>query len=52
MERPDLTSCSEKEASKYYWFAFAERCLKCKNKCKQSHLAQQVVCPRFDKKED
>jgi len=47
MERPDLETCSEKIASKWYWKDFNEKCKQCKNKCKQSHVAIQVICPNY-----
>lgn len=48
MERPNLENCSEKEASEWYWSDFNETCKKCKNKCKQSHVVIQVICPKFE----
>jgi len=49
MERPK-EGCTDKEFSKWLWSDYSEHCKKCKNKCKQSHIAKQIVCPRFEKK--
>lgn len=43
---------SDKEANKIYWSEINEKCLQCKNKCKQSSIVLQIVCPKFDKKEE
>lgn len=43
---------SDKEANKLYWAELNEKCLKCKNKCKQSSKAIQIICPKFDKTEE
>ena len=40
---------SDKEAHKLYWQELNEKCLKCKNKCKQSSKVIQIICPKFDK---
>jgi hypothetical protein len=48
MEKPNLETCTEKQASKWYWSAFNEKCIKCKHTCKQSHVAIQVICKNFE----
>lgn len=49
MENININLMSDKEYSKWYWSNFSELCKKCKNKCKQSHIIIQVVCPKFNK---
>ena len=48
MERPDLENCSDEQASKWYWSKFHDTCMKCKKKCKQSHVVIQVICNNFE----
>jgi len=43
---------SDKDANKLYWKDYYELCKKCKEKCKQSCMALQVVCKKYNKIEE
>lgn len=45
MDKPDMSNCSDKEFEKWYWSDYNKVCLKCENKCKQSHIVSLVSCP-------
>lgn len=43
---------SDKEANALYWKDINEKCKLCRNQCKQSSKAIQVICPKYIKKEE
>jgi len=48
IQMPDMNNCSDKEFKKWWWYAFNDHCLKCKNTCKQSWRTK-VICKKFER---
>ena len=40
----------EDEWDSYWWYDYCKKCRLCINKCKQSHFAEIVVCPNYERK--
>ena len=49
MERPNFNVYNQKTHEEYFWLDSHPYCKECFNKCKQSHLALEVMCPGKNK---
>lgn len=49
MEKPDITTCTDKQFEKWWWLDFHEVCKSCSKSCKQSHAIKQVSCIKYKK---